>query len=89
LLLLNPSNPIKKPQLKETSEPLLLKYLKLLNTKIHGSVLNKNTSLCKVTEPHKNGHSDGQKEDSQPHKDNIIVLLEKEMPMEELSLKLI
>jgi len=37
----------------------------------------------------KDGHSDGQKEDTHPHKDNIIVLLEKEMLMEELFLKLI
>jgi len=40
-------------------------------------------------EQHKNGHLDGQKVDSHPHKDNIIVLLEKEMLMEELFLKLI
>jgi hypothetical protein len=42
-----------------------------------------------VLEQPKNGHLDGQKEDSQLLKVNIIALLEKEMLMEELYLKLI
>jgi hypothetical protein len=56
----------------------------MLKIKIHGLVLNKNSSYSLDVELLQHGLLDGLKVDSHIHKEDIIALLETKMLLEEL-----
>jgi hypothetical protein len=56
----------------------------MLKIKIHGLVLNKNSSYLLDAELLQHGLLDGLKEDSHIHKEDIIALLEMKTLLEEL-----